>query len=353
MSSMRARRFSFARCLVLAFIASLALAGCGRTPAAPAQPAEDTPLLRIVADPVVTMTQGATLTLTLEERDAGGRIVTQAPDSYTWTSSEPGLVAVGAEGMLTAGPGFGQAVVTVRSVSGTTASARVWVQQPRGAPSAYRITLIYADNVPDDWRELLDAAAARWEEVIRAELPEAILNNQPHACNTAPGNPAPPPLTGVERGTRIFVSVSDGFPVDTYAEALGGPCLQRPLPHPTTILGRITLNAKKPLRDIPPGRRSYLALHEMGHALGLVAIVQGFQPPWYDPKTERYTGPMGLEGYRRDYGASVPDLIARGGHWPFYGDIMGGGSTSSRISWASAGALMDLGYPATWYGAHD
>jgi hypothetical protein len=350
---MRARRSSFARCFIVALSVSLALAGCGRSPAAPSQPTEDTPSLRIVADPVVTMTQGSALTLTLEERDAAGRIVTQAPGSYTWTSSEPGLVSAGAGGVLTAGPGFGQAIVTARSVGGTTATARVWVQQPRGTPSAYRITLIYADNVPDEWRALLDEAAARWEEVIRGDLPDAMLNNQPHPCHTAPGDPEPPPLTGIERGTRIFVSVSDYFPVTAYAEAIGGPCLQRPLPHPTTILGRISLNAKKPLSGIPPRRRSYLALHEMGHALGLVAVVQGLQPAWYDPKTGRYTGPMALEGYRRDFGASVQEFVTQGGHWPFFGDIMGGGSMSSRVSWASAGGLMDLGYPATWYGAHD
>jgi hypothetical protein len=350
---MRARRLSFARRPLIAFGACLALAGCGRTPAAPAQPAEDTPLLRIVADPVVTMTQGATLTLTLEERDATGRIVTQASDSYTWTSSEPGLVAAGAGGVLTAGPGFGQAIVTARSVSGTAATARVWVQQPRGAPSAYRITLIYADNVPHEWRALLDVAAARWEEVIRGDLPEAVLGNRPDSCPTAPGDPEPSLLTGIERGTRIFVKVSDSFPETAYVEAVGGPCLQRPLPHPTTILGRISLNAKKPFGDIPSGRRSDIALHETGHALGLVAIVQGLQPSWYDPKSGRHTGPLALEGYRRDFGASVGEITTSGGHWPFYGDIMSAGSATSRVSWASAGALMDLGYPATWYGAHD
>jgi hypothetical protein len=336
-----------------AIVAVVTVAGCGGSPAAPDPAAQPAAQLRIAADPVVSLTQGDGTTLAVEERDASGRIVTQPAGSYTWTSSDPGIVSAGAGGVLKAGPGLGQAIVTAQSASGLTAAARVWVQQPRGAPSAYRITLIYADNVPGPWRAELETAAARWEEVIRGDLPAAVLNNDPHACPAAAGDPAPPPLTGIERGTRIFVRVSGSFDPDTYAEAVGGPCLHRPLPHPTTILGRISLNANKPLDGISAPRRRYLALHEMGHALGLAAVVQGFQPAWYDPKTGAHTGPMALEGYRREFGTPITELMTRGGHWhsPHVGDIMS--AVLMRISWVSAGALMDLGYPAAWYGAHD
>ncbi len=65
-----------------------------------------------------------------------------------------------------------------------------------------------------------------------------------------------------------------------------------------------------------------------------------------------YKGPLALEGYRREFGASLTELVLPGSaHWPFAGDVM---STAQlqRISFVSAGGLMDLGYPAAWHGAH-
>jgi hypothetical protein len=119
------------------------------------------------------------------------------------------------------------------------------------------------------------------------------------------------------------------------------------LPRPATIYGRITLNRAQPVDSIDGGHLQWLALHEMEHVLGLVAIVQGVQPDWFNAATGTYTGAFGLEGYRRFSGTSATSLQISGGHWPFRGDVMSGVGTVA-ITPATVGALMDLGYPAFW-----
>lgn len=322
-----------------AVLAAGLFSSCGGNPSAPA-PTGEHPRLTIRVEGAVTLTVGQTLTVTVEETDASGRVVSNPPGSYTWSSSSTDVVDAGG-GVLRAGSDLGYALVTVRSASGLSAAVHVWVQPPPEAPSTFRITLHFADDVPQRFREGLEHAAAKWSQVIRAELPAATLDGL--TCN------APvPPLTGVERGVSLHVVVSDTFIPDTFAEAVGGPCVQRPLPRPTTILGRIALNRRK-LDEVHDGRLAYLSLHEMGHTLGLVGVVQGRQPEWLDPRGNRYKGPLGLEGYRREFGVQVNDLAMGGGHWHFPGDIMG--SLNIRISPVSVGALMDLGYPTAWYGA--
>ncbi len=113
----------------------------------------------------------------------------------------------------------------------------------------------------DRWLTALVDAAERWQRVTRGELPEAPLDSAAQRCGW--GFPVPP-LAGVERGVRIVVGVDRGFEPNTYVEAVGAPCAQRPLPHTTTILGRIALNADKLVEAINSPRLRFVATHEMG-----------------------------------------------------------------------------------------
>jgi hypothetical protein len=89
----------------------------------------------------------------------------------------------------------------------------------------------------------------------------------------------------------------------------------------------------------------------MGHVLGLVGVVQGMTVPWYDAATRTYTGIMAREGYRRMSGGFPPSIApVTSGHWPFFTDVMGSAPFILAITPLSIGALMDLGYPAAWYG---
>jgi len=311
------------------------------------------PEFRILAEDVVTIDRGSSITLEVEFKDSTGSLVPRQPEAYSWMSTNPEVVSVAAGGVLNTGPGLGRARVTVRAPSGERDSVLVWVQPPKDALSEFRITFLYADDVPQEWRIALESAAARWQKVIRGVLPEVQLNTSEGDWPTPPDEPPIPPLTGVERGVRIYVGLSGHFPPGTYVEAVGGPFLQRPLPYPTTILGGITLNRDHPVTTISPQRLRYLTVHELGHALGLVGVVQGFPPDWFDFKTGRYTGELALEGYRLEFQSRQSHIfVNNGSHWAFPGDVMSWtGWGQHLITFVSVGALMDLGYPAAWYGA--
>lgn len=322
---------------------------CSGSPAAPTPDAGAGAQLTVLGDDIVTLTRGQSAALAVQEKDAQGAIVAIPADAYTWSSSAPRVVQVTGAGLITTGPELGYAVITVGSPSGLTATVHVWVQPPEGEPSPFRMTLVFGDGVPQKWRDALSDGARRWERVIRDELPEAVVRQAP-ACQPDEADLSLPPLGGTERGVRVYVAMSSTFTPGTYAEAVGGPCLHRPLPAPTTVYGRVRLNRDHPVDGIGAARLTYVALHELGHTLGLVALVQGRQPAWFDTRTDTYRGVLGLEGYRRAYGVRTAGLAIRGAHWPFTGDVMG--AMNFRISFASVGALMDLGYPAAWYGAH-
>jgi hypothetical protein len=115
-------------------------------------------------------------------------------------------------------------------------------------------------------------------------------------------------LEGTETGVRIAVLVSTAFPAGTYRAAVGGPCVQRGFPHPTTVVAVTTLNADKFADGIGTTRLRFVAHHEMGHALGLAGLVQGFSPPWLDPAPCAYRGHLALFGYHLDSGGWTTEL---------------------------------------------
>lgn len=332
--------------LLLTAVAAASVTCGGGNPVGPAATDTAGAGLRIVSDPVITLEAGATLALAIEERDAAGRPLATSAASYAWSSSRPELLSAD-DGVLRSGEGFGQAIVTATSANGLSTSVRVWVQPRPGAAPPFRLTLEFADGVPAFWRAEFTAAALQWEQLIHAALPAVSLDNPTHACGTPPGQPPLPALTGTESGTRVYVGLGK-FPPGTYTEAVGGPCLQRALPYPTTIFGAISVNPDKFGETIEPGRRKYVALHELGHTLGLVGVVQGLQPDWLEGGRDVYRGPLGLEGYRRQFGITTSSLTNAGAHWPFSGDVMGNSGGSVSVGTATLGALMDHGYPVRW-----
>ncbi len=306
---------------------------CGANPTAPGADRG----LRLAADAVIDMTTGESRTLQVFEDGAS-----RPPANYTWTSSAPGIVSV-QDGLLRAGPGLGQAVITVQG-DGRTATTRVWVQPPEHVPSTYRITLIYGDGIPDSWKPVFQWAAHRWEQVIRAALPPVDLGAV--AFRPCPDLPLDA-RTGLETGTRIVILRSPPL-----TGAASSPCARRPGERPTVAVGFVEIAAATAERPDPVRISGTLALHEFGHVLGLVGVFDPpITPPWFDAAGRRYAGPLGLEGYRREFGSEVASIDVSTGHWPFARDIMHAGAREPFITKASVGALMDLGYPAAWYGA--
>lgn len=314
------------------------------SPAPPSEPSPSVPRSITIDGPaVVGLSPGEERALELRLRDAGFQIL-DVPFDRTWSADPSARVSVDSAGVVRAGDELGLGWVFARSGE-MRDSVAVWIQPPASQPSEFEITLVYADDVPDWARMALEQAAERWEEVVRARLPAVAVASMRSVCTFL----TPPPETffrGMEDGVRLWIQVSHGFPPGTNVGAVGGPCAHRGLPHPTTVLGVISLNADH-FPNGPPPDLTYLAHHEMGHTLGLVGVVQGHQPEWLDVPRQLYRGFLGLHGYFLDAGRTTRELDMSGGHWPFE-DVM---SRGDRIGRATVGALMDLGYPAAWYGA--
>lgn len=328
------------RLSLLAGAVAVATAACGTEPTGP-DPAQ----VSIQSPDVVTLIRGETARLAIRVLDAAGNRI-DAPVTAAWSSSAPQRVEVDDTGEITALAEWGSGRISV-DVGGVRDSVDIWIQPPEGTPSTFAMTLVLDDDVPEWWRGALERARTRWEEVIRRPLPPVEVAAMRKHCGSA----YPPAVTaGVEDGVRVYVRVSRDFPEGTYVEAVGGPCIHRGLPWPTTVVGEVTLNADHFDGGVEPDRLAYVAHHEVGHALGLVGVVQGFQPPWLDPEPGRYLGVFGLFGHLQDTGHRVTELsFADGNHWSV-SDLMGR-VPADRIGRVSIGALIDLGYPAVWYAA--
>ncbi|HEX9893386.1 MAG TPA: hypothetical protein VGA78_05650, partial [Gemmatimonadales bacterium] len=285
--------------------------------------------IQLRTDATVQILAGDSLQLGLTATDQAGRGLGFASELIQVRSTAPAVATV-SEGGLVRVHGAGAAWIVAEATDVPGDSVRIEARQPSGS---FRITMLFAPDIPDVVRQVFEAAACRWEEVMGGELEAVELRTAGGDCPTVEGEPPTPELAGTERGVIVYVGHSGRFLPRATVFAVGGPCLQRALPRPTTILGQVTLKRATPMVQMPADNQRFIATHEMGHALGLVGLVQGPQPVWFDIATGRYTGPMGLEGYRRITRTLPEALSSQGGHWTLpVSDVMSGSDVISLVS---------------------
>lgn len=329
-------------------------------PPVPPPPPASTVAVRIDGGPVLTLTLGDVqqLAASLMMSDGTSRPVT-AP--AIWRTSTPEQLSVTADGVVstTATPGAGWLHV---ETAGFRDSAAVWVQPPESEPSSFRIRLVYLDShVPAAWVAALERGARRWEQVVRRALPPVDPETLTDHCQHAQNGIALPRLPADERGVVVFIRSSDTFQPGTWLPVVGGQCSHRGLPFPTTVTGAVTLNVDK-FDSLPEqAYLEYLAVHELGHVLGLVGATQAVDLEhivkfWIGPLPvgAMTTGTFTRHGYWLQTGERVAGLSFDYGsaHWSGeFSDVMAIGQFSpEEIRTTSIGALMDLGYIAAWYG---
>ena len=212
----------------------------------------------------------------------------------------------------------------------------------------YDIQFVFGPNVTSAQRQLFRDAAARWEQVIRGDLPNTPLNKRSNLCGQ--GEPA---FNGTVDDIVIYAEVG---PRDGRGGVLAsaGPCLTRS-GNGLTTYGVMNFDSA----DSNGPELFETILHEMGHVLGIGTLWTRFGLTNYGggcPSNPRYTGSNAVSEWRSLGGSgSVPVEAGGGGgtacgHWDegvFGNELMTGfseGSASEPLSRLTIGSLQDMGY---------
>ncbi len=212
-----------------------------------------------VTVPQPSVSGNATQTATAVARDGNGDPVAA---TFTWSVSDPQVVrVVGATGALQAlGAGSSQITATVGDVSG---SSPLTVSSSAGN---FNIELRNLTAVSGSVQAALNAAVARWQDIIRGDLADfnAVGLNVDFCGNQPEGTT----ITEVIDDLLIFVKVEA---IDGPGQVLGsaGPCWIRGGAGGLPFVGVMRFD----IADIPTmelnGTLSGVILHEMGHVLGV------------------------------------------------------------------------------------
>ena len=225
---------------------------------------------------------------------------------------------------------------------------------------AFNIELQFFDNVDYDYRIALQRAANRWESVIQGDLPYVSFWSDPlDEWNSNLG--ARVYFKGTVDDLLIIVRA---VPLSGATVASSGVLYIRTrggLP----IVSGIALD-EDALETEDPEDVERIMIHEIGHCLGFgtTTIWDTFVKEW--PATRSYHDPhfdglfatvsFDIAGGRNYSGEKVPLDRLDGGHWrSTLGDeLMTKGWTypyRQPLSEITIGALSDLGYNVSFYGA--
>ncbi len=224
------------------------------------------------------------------------------------------------------------------SSSGAFGPTTLSVEENSVSDSAsFNIDLVFQNSIPSSVRSQIERAAATWESVITADIPDYDGGGYGSSCSETPG---------VVDDIMVYVWYYPGS-----SGGLGGVCLSRKEPPWFPITGTIELRLQPTASSDLVYR---LALHELGHALGIGS-------GWYirssstDPHFAggNAVAAFNAAGGQSYAGGKVPVHKNPTSHWR--PEVFGGTaelmtpwistfSPNKPMSAITIGALADLGY---------
>lgn len=289
----------------------------------------------------------ATITPTIY---AAATALPAAPRSFG--SANAAVATVNGAGLVTA-HAAGSTTITVTS---DTVVRQVPVTVTAPAAPVFTINVRWVGTAPD--AALIDAVAAavaRWQEVLTAELPDAVVNVAANTCFA--GMPA---VSETVDDILVFIQV-DSVDGAGGILALGGPCIIRGTSE-LPIIGRVTVDRADVANMTTRGLLGDLVTHEMGHTLGIGTLWkfgsrdllqgEGTSDPTFTGARARDAS--AFLGFTASAGTNVPVESTGGsgtaeGHWresTFGAELMTGfiNTGANALSRITAASLADLGY---------
>ncbi|HET9982393.1 MAG TPA: leishmanolysin-related zinc metalloendopeptidase [Longimicrobiales bacterium] len=317
-------------------------AGDGQT--ATVRTAVATPPAVLVRDRSGQPAAGVTVTFRVA---AGGGSVGQG----TAVTDSGGIASAG-RWTLGAQPGANALVASAGGSTVRFTATAVAVAAPTSPAGGYTIGIRWISSPSDRHRQAVQAAVARWQQVITADLVDVPLKAAAGACfQTQPA---------INEMVDDLVIYIEFVPIDGAGKVLGssGPCYVRS-DNGLPVMGYMKLDVEDLRQMETRGTLDDVVLHEMGHVLGIGTL-------WTDKgllagagtDDPTFTGQFGIAGYR-DLGGTRPgvpventgDTGTRDGHWResvFGNELMTGyiNSAGNPLSEMTVTSLRDLGYGA-------
>jgi len=305
----------------------LVAAGACAGPSDPGDGNPPAPRGEVVPQGIVRLGAGGSAQLTFLRVDSALGSRDTIRNAVQWSSSDPEVATVDAAGRVT-GVAAGYTRIVARQGSLVDS---VWAHLALPAPPPSVIHLEFAAGVSEARRRSARRAAARWNEMLQDSLVSVQLALPPSRCGL--GVVWPDSVGGEERGLRVLVMASP-----LVALAGTGICERRVggLPALAFILA-----STHPQNDaVDDAWWDRIFLHEIGHALGLVA-------DQLIPPGAPLSGAAMAAGFRHDVGRDGVLTYNVSAHWVgLRGDIMDGetGSNAPVIARTTLGRLRDMGY---------
>ena len=188
----------------------------------------------------------------------------------------------------------------------------VRVQEPSEESQRFNIELVFADNISSQDRDIFRRAAQEWERVILGDLPDVVLERTFHEANPTivqgrkvddllvvvyqkePRNSLAP-VFGIEAFAQMFLARPGGLPV--LGQVTYGEDSRRILTEIHEERSEFYAEANRingyppyaPVDELAEQEMHTMALHEIGHVLGVGTLDQWFD---YIKPAEYWDNPL-------------------------------------------------------------